>query len=361
VKTYCQTELIPAGRLLEEHLGKEFFDLIPKEPGIYRFYDRFDELLYVGKAADLHCRLASYRRARAGKVPRKVGELVSRVHRIETEVYASPDEALFAENRWIRSERPPYNHANKHTETYYFIIIERESDSLSLRLTMRLPPAGKGVLSFGCFKGHIRVRRMLGCLLQVWWLTLNQPNSPHYLPVQLTRRITPMFYRLRFIRDSGFAPDTQDDGSEAGDMITNSIALKGNEISTDEVNEICMDAGQGTTICSSDAADSLPEPGITLPPGEMLLLIRNWFEGRSDALLHFFAQRNREFAGISSFNQLYLDAAMDQVTSFYTNILLPHRQMREIWLNGDPLIDRDRLDDLLVMLAASDRRPVAAI
>ncbi|MCA1801923.1 MAG: nucleotide excision repair endonuclease, partial [Rhodothermaceae bacterium] len=263
------------------------------KPGIYRFYDVAGSLLYVGKASDLRKRLASYRRARAGKVPRKVSGLVSRIRRIETEVHASSDEALLAENRWIRSERPPYNHANKHTETYYYVLIDFEDDDILFRLTMNPERQEPSALCFGCFKGHIRVRRMLGSLLRLLWLAVNRATSPHFLPVQLTRRITPMNYRLRFPGASGTA-------------------------------------------------------GLTgVPTHPLLVLIRDWFDGQSDELLHRLAWWNRGFCMDSPFNRLFLEEALSQIDSFFNGVLHPHCRIRETLLNGRPTISRDELDDLL--------------
>lgn len=280
--------------MMEERLGRGLFDSFPAKPGIYRFYDGAGMLLYVGKAADLRKRLSSYRRARAGMVPRKVSELVSRIRSIETDVHASADEALLAENRWIRSERPPYNHANKHTETYYYVLIDNDDDAVRFRLTMNPDWQEPAALCFGCFKGHVRVRRMLGSLLRLLWLAVNRATSPHFLPVQLTRRITPLHYNLVF----------------------------------DRVNN---------------------------PASEISGLLQGWFEGQSDLLLHRLAWWNRGFCMDSPFNRLFMEDALGKLDSFYTGILLPHRRMRETWLDGRPTIGRDDLDDLMVALAAIER------
>lgn len=55
------TPLIPAQPILENRLGKEAFDPIPQQPGVYRFYDQRGELLYVGKAKNLRRRLFGYK------------------------------------------------------------------------------------------------------------------------------------------------------------------------------------------------------------------------------------------------------------------------------------------------------------
>jgi hypothetical protein len=287
-------QLFPAPRTLEDNLGRDLFDGMPQRPGIYRFYDGAGSLLYVGKASNLRKRLATYRRARAGRVPRKTGELVSRIRRIETEVHDTASEALIAENRWIRAGRPPYNHANKHTETYYYVLIDFEDEAFRFRLTMNPDRQEPSALCFGCFKGHIRVRRMLGSLLRLLWLALNGATSPHFLPVQLTRRITPLHFRLGYDRE----------------------------------NE---------------------------PAREIQELLRGWFGGDSDLLLHRLAWWNRGFCMDSPFNRLYMEDALGTLDTFYAGVLLPHRRIRDTWLEGRPTIGRDELDDLMVALAAFDR------
>jgi hypothetical protein len=331
-----QVQLFPAPRALEERLGRDLFDGMPKQPGIYRFYDGAGSLLYVGKAANLRSRLASYRRARPGWVSRKVSGLVSRIHRIETEVMPTARDALIAENRWIRTGRPPFNHANKHTETYYYIIVGRESTAITIRLTMRKPEGEENQFLFGCFKGHTRVRRMLGSLLQLLWLAVNRPQSPHYLPVQLTRRITPMYYRLAF------------------DNIT-SDHLSYDRIKFIDDTEVARSGIGHISDAYTDAGMVLTGLWDEPDPGESFALIQAWFDGRSDYLLHRLAWWNRQFCMASPFNRNYLEAALACLDDYYTSILMPHRRMREVGLGGRPTIGRDELDDLLVAFPATDR------
>lgn len=189
-------DLIPATPLLEDRLGTELFSTLPTTPGIYRFYDKSGELLYVGKAKNLRKRLFSYKRARAGSVSRKVSRLVGRIASFEIEETESELSALLLENRWIRDKRPPFNHANKQTEAYYFIYFKPGAGSLEFRLSMRIHEETEEQNWYGSFKGHATVRRSLGCLLQLLWMAEHGIHSPHYLPMQLTRRLSPMNYQL---------------------------------------------------------------------------------------------------------------------------------------------------------------------
>ncbi len=79
----------------------------PTRPGVYRFYDRNDQLLYVGRARDLRARLRSY--FRSDRQRPAVEAALGAVERIEWEVLGSELEAALVELRLIRELRPPAN------------------------------------------------------------------------------------------------------------------------------------------------------------------------------------------------------------------------------------------------------------
>jgi DNA polymerase III epsilon subunit family exonuclease len=79
----------------------------PPRPGVYRFFDRNDQLLYVGRARDLRARLRSY--FRSDRQRPAVEAALGAVERIEWEVLGSELEAALVELRLIRELRPPAN------------------------------------------------------------------------------------------------------------------------------------------------------------------------------------------------------------------------------------------------------------
>lgn len=83
-------------------------DAVPETSGIYRFFDRGGSLLYIGKAARLSRRLASYFRALPPE-PSKREQLLQSLYRFELTPLPSELEALVEEARAIRRERPPWN------------------------------------------------------------------------------------------------------------------------------------------------------------------------------------------------------------------------------------------------------------
>lgn len=166
-------------------------ELPPHLPGVYTMYDGHDRVLYIGKAKDLQNRITSYRYSKS----KKTQQLVAHLERISWEECNSETDAILLENLLIRSLRPPFNHANKKPETYYYISTLRRGRGLEFRLSMRVPDTYNKV--YGCFKGHLKTRRGLGALLKLLYVSNRPINSAHYLPSQLLNRITPQKFRVK--------------------------------------------------------------------------------------------------------------------------------------------------------------------
>ena len=79
---------------------------MPRRPGVYRMYDVAGILIYVGKAARLRDRVASYFSSRP-QAP-KVAAMVRRVADIQVTVVGSETEALLLECNLIKAHRPRY-------------------------------------------------------------------------------------------------------------------------------------------------------------------------------------------------------------------------------------------------------------
>lgn len=97
---------------------------IPTQPGIYKYYDAANELIYVGKAKHLRKRVSSY--FSKNKVSYKTMELVSRIKRIEFTIVNTENEALLLENTLIKKHQPKYNIALKDDKTYPYLVIKNE-------------------------------------------------------------------------------------------------------------------------------------------------------------------------------------------------------------------------------------------
>jgi excinuclease ABC subunit C len=137
---------------------------LPRRPGVYRMYDADGELIYVGKAAQLRQRVASYFSTR--EQPPKVAAMVRRIATIEVTVVASETEALLLECNLIKAHRPRYNVVLRDDKSYPYIVCPAGHAYPRLvyfRGTRR--PAGR---QFGPFPNAFAAREVLQRLQKVF-------------------------------------------------------------------------------------------------------------------------------------------------------------------------------------------------
>ena len=97
---------------------------LPSDPGIYRYYDKNDNLLYVGKAKNLKKRVLSYFNKTLSGYRTKI--MVGKINRLETTIVNSEYDALLLENNLIKEHQPFYNVMLKDDKTYPWICIKNE-------------------------------------------------------------------------------------------------------------------------------------------------------------------------------------------------------------------------------------------
>ncbi|HEU4859427.1 MAG TPA: excinuclease ABC subunit UvrC, partial [Chitinophagaceae bacterium] len=97
---------------------------LPREPGIYKYFNKQNELLYVGKAKDLRKRVSSY--FLKNLTSYKTHELVNRISHIEFTIVNSEQDAFFLENSLIKNFQPRFNINLKDDKSYPYIVIKNE-------------------------------------------------------------------------------------------------------------------------------------------------------------------------------------------------------------------------------------------
>lgn len=97
---------------------------LPKNPGVYQFYDKENKILYVGKAIDLKKRVSSYFNKTHDNARTRM--LVKRIVHIKHIVVETETDALLLENNLIKEYQPRYNVLLKDDKTYPWICIKNE-------------------------------------------------------------------------------------------------------------------------------------------------------------------------------------------------------------------------------------------
>lgn len=104
---------------------KKLSDSIPKDPGVYRFYDKEETILYVGKAKNLKNRLSSYFGNKKHQA-HKTRTMVKNADHIDYTIVQTETDALILEATMIKKYQPRYNVMLKDGKTYSYICIKKE-------------------------------------------------------------------------------------------------------------------------------------------------------------------------------------------------------------------------------------------
>jgi excinuclease ABC subunit C len=100
-------------------------NLLPDQPGVYKFYNAERTLIYVGKAKNLKNRVSSYFNKSKG-ANRKTRKMASEVRSIEFTIVNSEFDALLLENSLIKKNQPRYNILLKDDKSYPYILLTNE-------------------------------------------------------------------------------------------------------------------------------------------------------------------------------------------------------------------------------------------
>jgi excinuclease ABC subunit C len=136
---------------------------IPTLPGVYRFFNKADKVIYVGKAKNLKNRLSNYFQANlATKTNRMVHEAV----RVDWTIVSTELEALALEFSWIKQFQPKYNVQFKDDKSYPYLAISLNDEYPMIFITRK--DKRPGLKYFGPYTNAWALRNTFEVLLKVF-------------------------------------------------------------------------------------------------------------------------------------------------------------------------------------------------
>ncbi len=136
---------------------------IPDEPGVYRFFNEANQVIYVGKARSLKNRLNSYFQRNLGE---KTTRMVNAANRVDWTVVRTEVEALQLEFTWIKEFDPAFNVQFKDDKSYPYLAITIDEEFPRIFITRR--SKRKGVVYFGPFAHAWALRTTFDVLLKLF-------------------------------------------------------------------------------------------------------------------------------------------------------------------------------------------------
>ncbi len=136
---------------------REVVQRLPDSPGVYKFYNDENTLIYIGKAKSIKKRVSSYFSKSSG-INRKTLKLVSEIAAIDYTVANSEFDALLLENNFIKQNQPKYNILLKDDKTFPYICILRERFPRIIYTRKYLPEQGE---YFGPYSSVVAMKNVL--------------------------------------------------------------------------------------------------------------------------------------------------------------------------------------------------------
>jgi excinuclease ABC subunit C len=143
---------------------KEQVSKIPDSPGVYRFYNRDNALIYVGKAKSLKKRVGSYFNKQS-TYTRKTEKLVSEIRTIDYTLADSEFDALLLENNFIKQHQPKYNILLKDDKTFPYLCLLRERFPRIISTRKYIPAQGE---YFGPYTSVVSMNSVLDLVRQLY-------------------------------------------------------------------------------------------------------------------------------------------------------------------------------------------------
>ena len=141
-------------------------NLLPDQPGVYKFYNEERTLIYVGKAKSLKKRVSSYFNKSSG-ANRKTRKMVSEVRTIEFTIVNSEFDALLLENSLIKKNQPRYNILLKDDKSYPYILLTNERFPRIIPTRRLVHGSGRYFGPFASVKGMNNILELLKNLYHI--------------------------------------------------------------------------------------------------------------------------------------------------------------------------------------------------
>ena len=145
--------------LLKSTLAK-----LPDSPGVYRFFNEDNTIIYVGKAKSLKKRVTSYFNKQS-QYNRKTEKLVSEIKSIEFTLAETEFDALLLENNFIKQYQPKYNILLKDDKSFPFLCILNERFPRLISTRKFIPGSGE---YFGPYTSVVSMNNVLDLIRQLY-------------------------------------------------------------------------------------------------------------------------------------------------------------------------------------------------
>lgn len=150
------------------------YNSLPETPGVYIMKNKAREIIYVGKAVNLHRRVASYF---MNSHDSRIEALVNEIDKIDYESTDSALEALILESKLIKKYEPKYNIKDKDGKSFLYVLITKEKFP-RVMLVRGSEKTNKGTY-FGPFTSASSIRKGLAIIRKIFpWADHGMPKNP---------------------------------------------------------------------------------------------------------------------------------------------------------------------------------------
>jgi excinuclease ABC subunit C len=329
--------------------GKAYTRALTAAPGVYRMYAADGGVLYVGKAASLNKRVASYFTA----VPRslRLTTMIAQIARMEVTVTRNEAEALLLENQLIKSLKPRYNVLLRDDKSYPYIYLS--TTERSPRIAFYRGARSMPGRYFGPYPSVVVVREALNLIHKLFKLrscedTVFRNRSRPCLQYQIQRCSAPCVdlvsedhYRQSVRRTELFLDGKSDElVAELGSAMERaSIALDFEEAARLRDLIANLRKVQARQYVDGDRVD-LDVLACVLEQGSACVMLLSFRDGMNHGTRGFFPRTNGA------------DDPAEVLGAFVAQYYLEHRPPREIVLSHE-VADHVLIEQVLEMQAGA--------